>query len=93
MHVLPLWRDFEADHSKPVAAVFIAEIGTPFVPPTEIAAALFGLSRAEARVFHQIALGHSVPVTALELGAQPEQRSARTSRTYSKRPTHTARQI
>lgn len=60
LHVLPLRSGRYSAGTGPMAAIFVARTDTPFVPPTGIAAALFGLTPAEARVFEQIAIGRTV---------------------------------
>jgi DNA-binding CsgD family transcriptional regulator len=70
LHVLPLRPGRGAFEASVVAAVFVARADTPFIAPTELVAALFGLTPAEARVFEQIAAGHTVEETsdALDIG-------------------------
>ncbi|WP_181176819.1 MULTISPECIES: helix-turn-helix transcriptional regulator [unclassified Mesorhizobium] len=70
LHVLPLRPGRGAFDASVVAAVFVARADTPFVAPTALVAALFGLTPAEARVFEQIAAGRTVEETsdALNIG-------------------------
>ncbi|QKD00915.1 LuxR family transcriptional regulator [Mesorhizobium loti R88b] len=70
LHVLPLRPGRGAFDASVVAAVFVARADTPFVAPTALVAALFGLTPAEARVFEQIAAGRTVEETsdALDIG-------------------------
>lgn len=68
LHVLPLRDGRTGGHTGAAAAIFIADSDTPFVPPTEIVTALFGLSAAEAKVFAHIAQGRGVPAAAEALG-------------------------
>ncbi|TJV17666.1 MAG: helix-turn-helix transcriptional regulator [Mesorhizobium sp.] len=64
LHVLPLRPGRGAFDASVVAAVFVARADTPFVAPTALVAALFGLTPAEARVFEQIAAGRTVEETS-----------------------------
>ncbi|BAV48984.1 LuxR family transcriptional regulator [Mesorhizobium loti] len=70
LHVLPLRPGRGSFDASVVAAVFVARADTPFVAPTALVAALFGLTPAEARVFEQIAAGRTVEETsdALDIG-------------------------
>ncbi|WP_049802338.1 helix-turn-helix transcriptional regulator [Mesorhizobium opportunistum] len=70
LHVLPLRPGRGAFDASVVAAVFVARADTPFVAPTALVAALFGLTPAEARVFEQIAAGRTVEETSdvLDIG-------------------------
>jgi DNA-binding CsgD family transcriptional regulator len=69
LHVLPL-RKGAALAPRAVVAIFVADVGTPFVAPTEIVAALFDLTPAESRVFDRIVSGHTVAETAASLGVE-----------------------
>ena len=60
LHVMPIGGRHRAAAHGAVAAVFIARAGTAFLPPTEIVAALFGLTPAEARVFGAAARGETI---------------------------------
>lgn len=71
LHVLPLRSDRLATDAGAVAAIFVADIDSAQVPPTDIVTTLFGLSRAESGVFAQIARGLSVADTARTLGIAP----------------------
>ncbi|MBZ9801859.1 helix-turn-helix transcriptional regulator [Mesorhizobium sp. ES1-6] len=64
LHVLPLRPGRGSFDASVVAAVFVARADTPFVAPTALVAALFGLTPAEARVFEQIAVGRTVEETS-----------------------------
>ena len=68
LHVLPLRPGRLPLDAGTVAAVFVAQADTPFVPPTKIVAALFGLTPAEARVFEQIVAGRTVAEASDALG-------------------------
>ncbi|WP_242154012.1 helix-turn-helix transcriptional regulator [Sphingomonas sp. BAUL-RG-20F-R05-02] len=69
LYVLPL-RTCSASPSHASVAVFVSDTATPFVPPTELVAALFGLTPAESRVFQRIAGGESLAETAAALEVQ-----------------------
>jgi len=71
LHVLPLRPGRISLEAGTVAAVFVAQADTPFVPPTDLVAALFGLTPAEARVFEQIVAGRTVAEAArvLDIGS------------------------
>jgi DNA-binding CsgD family transcriptional regulator/PAS domain-containing protein len=70
LHVLPLRPGRGTFDASVIAAVFVARADTPFIAPTALVAALFGLTPAEARVFEQIAAGRTVEETsdALNIG-------------------------
>jgi DNA-binding CsgD family transcriptional regulator/PAS domain-containing protein len=68
LHVLPLSQSHRSNGTGAVAAVFVAQVDTPFVPPTELAAALFNLTPSEARVFQHIVSGNTQSETAAALG-------------------------
>jgi DNA-binding CsgD family transcriptional regulator len=70
LHVLPLRPGRAGFDATATAAVFVARADTPFVPPTELAAALFGLTPAEARVFEQIVAGRTVSEASDALGVE-----------------------
>lgn len=69
LHVLPL-RPSATRLSCAVVAIFVAHTSTPFTPPTDIVAALFDLTPAEARVFEHIAGGLTVAEAAAALGVE-----------------------
>jgi DNA-binding CsgD family transcriptional regulator len=64
LHVLPLRPGRGAFDASVIAAVFVARADTPFVAPTALVAALFGLTPAEARVFEHIVAGRTVAETS-----------------------------
>ncbi|MBW8744165.1 MAG: helix-turn-helix transcriptional regulator [Sphingomonas sp.] len=66
LYVFPLPISAQSDPSAPIAAVLLARHGASFKPPTDVAASLFGLTAAEARVFEFVARGTS----AIEIGAR-----------------------
>ncbi|MBY9064364.1 helix-turn-helix transcriptional regulator [Sphingomonas yunnanensis] len=68
IQVLPLLLRSDRDHAEAAAAVFVADVRTPFVPPIELAAALYDLTAAEARIFRRLALGETVAEAAAGLG-------------------------
>ena len=70
LHVLPLRQRRRDSSLGAVAALFVADIDTPFVAPTEMAAALFDFTPAEARVFEFIVAGHTQTAIAASLGVE-----------------------
>lgn len=70
LHVLPLCCGNRHNDRGAVAAVFVASIDTPFVAPTEMAAALFGLTPAETRLFEHLVTGHTQATAAVALGVE-----------------------
>ncbi|MDR3509765.1 MAG: helix-turn-helix transcriptional regulator [Caulobacteraceae bacterium] len=83
LHVLPL-RQGAALAPRAVVAIFVAHTGAPFVAPTEIVAALFDLTPAEARVFDRIAGGQTVAETAATLGVEASTIKTHLLRVYEK---------
>jgi DNA-binding CsgD family transcriptional regulator len=72
LHVLPL-RHGELRRglaSRAVAAVFVSPSGSPVPVPDDALAALFDLTRAEARIFEQVAAGRTSVETANALGIE-----------------------
>lgn len=86
LHVLPFRKRRAAlnQNADAVAAVFVSQIDTPFVAPTEMIAALFGLTPAEARVFDNLVSGNSVIETALALNVQRSTIKTHLLRLYAK---------
>jgi DNA-binding CsgD family transcriptional regulator len=82
LHVMPLGRRRSGDGA--VAALFVAQIDTPFVAPTEIAAALFDLTPAEARVFEELVLGSAPRAIAAAFGIEQSTVETHRSRIYDK---------
>lgn len=70
LHVLPLRPSRVPAGHLAVAAIFIAQANTPFVAATDVLAALFGLTPAEAGVFDQIAGGRTVAETSHKLAIE-----------------------
>lgn len=91
LHVLPLARDRYVQGAEPVAAIFVSRSDTPFVAPTQLAAALYGLTPAEAKVFEYIATGHTVDETSENLGVQRSTVRTHLLRVFGK--TGTGRQV
>jgi DNA-binding CsgD family transcriptional regulator len=83
LHVLPL-RQGAALAPRAVVAIFVAHTGTPFIPPTEIVAALFDLTPAESRVFGRIVGGQTVAETAVALGVEASTIKTHMLRLYEK---------
>lgn len=83
LHVLPL-RQGVALAPRAVVAIFVAHTGTPFIAPTEIVAALFGLTPAESRVFDRIVGGQTVTETAAALGVEASTIKTHMLRVYEK---------
>jgi DNA-binding CsgD family transcriptional regulator len=86
LHILPFRKRRTAldRNADAVAAVFVAQIDTPFVAPTEMIAALFGLTPAEARVFDSLVSGNSVLETALAQNVQRSTIKTHLLRLYAK---------
>jgi DNA-binding CsgD family transcriptional regulator len=84
LHVLPLRPSGQAGEALAVAAVFVASADTPFVPPSEVVAALFDLTPAEARVFSYIAQGETLEGAAKILGVQRSTAKTHLLRIYDK---------
>ena len=84
LHVLPLRRGRAALDTGAVAAVFVAQVDTPLVAPTEVVAALFDLTPAEARVFGRIAACSTVEETADALGVERSTVKTHLLRLYAK---------
>lgn len=68
VYVLPLGHRLAGHHPGAVAGVFLTTIQAGFVPPADLAAALFDLTPSEARVFDQLATGRSLKEVAARLG-------------------------
>ncbi len=84
LHVMPLGaRRTELDRDA-VAAVFVTDIATPFVAPTQMVAALFDLTPAEARVFALIVARHTLVETAAALGIERSTVKTHLLRLYDK---------
>jgi DNA-binding CsgD family transcriptional regulator/PAS domain-containing protein len=84
LHILPLRRRRTEYGEGAVAALFVAETDAPFVAPTEVAAALFDLTPAEARVFDYIVTGHTQSAIAAALGVEPSTVKTHLARLYDK---------
>jgi DNA-binding CsgD family transcriptional regulator/PAS domain-containing protein len=83
LHVLPLAgrTDIRADA---VAAVFVTDVSTPFVAPTDLVAALFDLTPAEARVFALMVTRHTLAEAAAALGVERSTAKTHLMRLYDK---------
>lgn len=68
LYVLPLRPTRMGVDTGAVAAVFVAQADAPLIPPTEVVAALFDLTPAEARVFERIITDRTVARAAASLG-------------------------
>ena len=68
LHVLPLRPGRRGGETGAIAAVFVASADTPFIAPTDVVAALFDLTPAEARVFQYLVTKHTLARSAAELG-------------------------
>lgn len=84
LHVLPLGRRRAEVSLGAVAALFVAEVDTPFVPPTDMAAALFDLTPAEARVFDFLVSGHTQSAIATKLRIERSTLKTHLTRLYDK---------
>ncbi len=84
LHVLPLGGRRAGESLKAIAALFVAQVDTPFVPPTEIVAALFGLTPTEARVFEHLVTGHTQATTATALDIERSTVKTHLTRLYDK---------
>lgn len=84
LHVLPLGRRRAEVSLSAVAALFVAEVDAPFVPPTDMAAALFDLTPAEARVFEHLVRGHTQSAIATKLGIERSTLKTHLTRLYDK---------
>jgi len=84
LHVLPLGAGRKGMRTDAVAAVFVTDIGTSFVAPTEMAAALFDLTPAEARVFALIVARHTLAEAAVALGVERTTAKTHLLRLYDK---------
>jgi DNA-binding CsgD family transcriptional regulator/PAS domain-containing protein len=84
LHVLPLGAGRMEFRADAVAAVFVTDIATPFVAPTEMVAGLFGLTPAEARVFALIVARHTVVQAAVALGIERSTVKTHLLRLYDK---------
>ena len=84
LHVLPLRQRWKQFHSGAVAAAFLAEVDVPFVAPTEMAAALFRLTPAEARVFEHLVTGRTQATIAKALGVERSTVKSHLARLYDK---------
>jgi DNA-binding CsgD family transcriptional regulator/PAS domain-containing protein len=84
LHVLPLGAGRNGMRTEAVAAVFVTDIGTSFVAPTEMVAALFDLTPAEARVFGLIVARHTLAETAAALGVERTTAKTHLQRLYEK---------
>jgi DNA-binding CsgD family transcriptional regulator/PAS domain-containing protein len=84
LHVLPLGRRRADLGGGAVAALFVAEADTPFVAPTEMAAALFDFTPAEARVFGHLVSGHKPSAIAAMLGIEQSTVKTHLNRLYDK---------
>jgi DNA-binding CsgD family transcriptional regulator/PAS domain-containing protein len=84
LHVLPLGGGRKGIGADAVAAVFVTDIGASFVASTEMAAALFDLTPAEARVFALIVARHTLAETAAALGIERTTAKTHLMRLYDK---------
>lgn len=84
LHVLPLRPGRTGAETGAVAAVFVAQAGTPFVAPTDVISALFDLTPSEARVFDRIAGGDTVAEAAAVLGIERSTAKTHLLRVYAK---------
>lgn len=84
LHVLPIGHRHQDATLGAIAAVFVAEAGTTFVPPSEVAAALFGLTASEARVFDAAARGATAVEIAQGLGVERSTVKSHLLRVYEK---------
>lgn len=84
LHVLPLGARRTEFRADAVAAVFVTDIATAFETPTEMVAALFDLTPAEARVFALIVARHTVVETAAALGIERSTVKTHLLRLYDK---------
>lgn len=84
IHVLPLRREPRGSERGPVAAVFAAQMDSPLVAPTEVVAALFSLTPAEARVFELIAGGCTLANAAATLEVEQSTIKTHLLRVYGK---------
>jgi DNA-binding CsgD family transcriptional regulator len=84
LHILPLRRRRTEDKDGAVAALFVAEVDAPFVPPTEMVAALFDLTPAEARIFDLIVSGHTQAAIATTLRVERSTVKTHLGRLYDK---------
>lgn len=84
LHVLPLRRRGPQHSAGAVAAVFVAAVDSPFVAPTDVAAALFDLTPAEARVFELVVTGHTQAAVAAALHVERSTVKTHLARLYDK---------
>lgn len=84
LHVLPLRPTRTATDTGAVAAIFVAQVDTPFVAPTEVVSALFDLTPAEMRVFDQLVTGQTIAKTAVALGIERSTVKTHLLRLYDK---------
>jgi DNA-binding CsgD family transcriptional regulator len=84
LHVLPLAHDDKLNRAGSLAAIFVAQSHTPLVAPTEMFAALFGLTPSEGRVFDRLASGHSVAQIADAFGVEDSTVKTHLLRIYDK---------
>ena len=84
LHVLPVGAGRAGVRADAVAAVFVTDVSTPFVAPTELVAALFDLTPAEARVFGLMVTRHTVAETAAALGVERTTAKTHLMRLYDK---------
>jgi DNA-binding CsgD family transcriptional regulator len=81
---MPLVAARRGIHTNAVAAAFVTDIDTPFVAPADMAAALFDLTPAEARVFALLVTRHSLVETAAALGVERATVKTHLARLYDK---------
>lgn len=84
LHVLPLRRGRRSNDMGAVAAVFVAQADSPFVAPTEVTAALFDLTPAEAKVFELLVTGYTQATAATALGIERSTVKTHLLRIYEK---------
>ncbi|QJU59037.1 helix-turn-helix transcriptional regulator [Sphingomonas sp. AP4-R1] len=84
LYVLPLARRPGSSGHGAVAAIFFAQLGSPFIAPTEMAAALFDLTATEAKVFALLVSGHTQTTAAASLGIERSTVKTHLSRLYDK---------
>jgi DNA-binding CsgD family transcriptional regulator/PAS domain-containing protein len=83
-YVLPLNRGAAlTNQSEAAAAVFVATTHATLPPKDEVVASLYGLSRAEARVFLEIGQGRSIAEAAAALGISQNTVKSQLNRVYA----------